>query len=153
MTVLGVDFGWKRIGLAFSDRGDGIAFAGRVLTGTPDEAVDRIVDEARERNAETIVVGLPRNMNGTWGEMAEQATAFADRLRRATDAEVLTWDERLTSVQADRAMLRADLSRAKRKKRIDALAAQLMLQNYLDSRRISSPGPPGETDATERDDV
>ncbi|MFO7900913.1 MAG: Holliday junction resolvase RuvX [Planctomycetota bacterium] len=153
MTVLGVDFGWRRIGLAFSDRREGIAFAGRVLTGTPDEAVDRILDEARERDAETIVVGLPRNMNGTCGEMAEQATAFADRLRRATDAEVLTWDERLTSVQADRAMLRADLSRQKRKSRIDALAAQLMLQNYLDSRHTSSPGRSGEPDETERDDV
>ncbi|MFH1732179.1 MAG: Holliday junction resolvase RuvX, partial [Planctomycetota bacterium] len=84
--------------------------------------------------ATTIVVGLPKNMDGTEGEMSARAQAFADKLREATAADVVTWDERLTSRQADRAMLSGDLSRKKRKKRIDSLAAQIMLQSYLDSR-------------------
>ncbi len=134
MTVLGVDFGTRRIGLAFSDPDERIAFPDRILTGTPESAIAEITNAADERTADTIVVGLPRNMDGTHGEMAERATAFADELSDATPAEVVTWDERLTTAQAERAMLGGDLSRKKRKKRRDALAAQLLLQSYLDSR-------------------
>ena len=140
MTVLGIDFGLKRIGLAFSDPGGRIAFPGRVITGTPEAAVAEVAREAAERRAGTIVVGLPKNMDGSRGDMADRAAAFADALRAATVAEVDTWDERLTSVQADRAMLAGDLSRKKRKQHIDALAAQIMLQSYLDRAR-SKPGP------------
>lgn len=135
MTILGVDFGLKRIGLAFSDAGGRIAFAGPVLTGTEDECLARIAREAADRKAREIVVGLPRNMDGSLGEMSARVADFAAKLGKLTAAKVLTWDERLTSVQADRAMLGGDLSRRKRKQRIDSIAAQIMLQSYLDSRQ------------------
>jgi putative Holliday junction resolvase len=134
MTVLGIDFGRKRTGVAFSDPGGRIAFAGPVLTGAETDVVAQIAAEARERGAGAIVVGLPRNMDGTDSRMSRAVEAFAEKLRAATDAEIVTWDERMTSLQADRAMLDADLSRGKRKKRIDSMAAQLMLQSYLDAQ-------------------
>ena len=145
MTILGVDFGLQRTGLAFSNADDRVAFPGPTLTGAEDELVQQIAREAASRGASEIVVGLPRHLNGSDSEMSVLASVFAANLRRAVPVKVVTWDERLTSRQADRAMLTGDLSRKKRKKRIDALAAQLMLQNYLDSRlaalRQSGPKP------------
>ena len=138
MAVLGIDFGVKRIGVAFSDPSGTVAFPGLVITGGDEERIARITEEATSRGAELIVVGLPCHMNGSESEMGNQAAEFAETLRGATGVAVVTWDERLTSVQAERAMLAGDLSRRKRKKRIDSLAAQLMLQNYLDAHR-----PPG----------
>lgn len=134
MAILGIDFGLKRIGLAHAGEGTGIAFPGPVITGTEEEALAKVTAEAASQGATTIVVGLPKNMDGSGSEMSERASAFADKLREATGAVVVMWDERLTSRQADRAMLSGDLSRKKRKKRIDSLAAQIMLQSYLDSR-------------------
>lgn len=133
MTVLGVDFGLKRTGLAFSDPGETIAFPGPLITGAQPDCVRQVAQEAAERGADTIVVGLPKHLDGSEGEMTRRAYAFADALRHAAEATVTTWDERLTSVQAERAMLSGDLTRKKRKRRIDSLAAQLMLQNYLDA--------------------
>ena len=134
MAILGIDFGLKRTGVAFAGDESAIAFPGPTFTGAEDDVVRQVAAEAAERGADTIVVGLPRNMNGTEGEMSARARAFADKLRGATGTEVALWDERLTSRQADQAMLGADLSRRKRRKRIDSMAAQLMLQSYLDSR-------------------
>lgn len=141
MAVLGIDFGLKRIGLAFSDAGNTIAFPGPAITGTEEERIAAIVREAESRAATEIVVGLPRHMNGGESDMSARAAEFAEKLGRAATATVIAWDERLTSVQAERAMLSGDLTRAKRKKRIDSLAAQLMLQSYLDSRH--KPQLPG----------
>ena len=135
-TVLGVDFGLSRTGLAFGSGETRIAFAGPILTGDPDDLIPEIAREAAERGASTIVVGLPRNMDGSEGEMGERVRAFAEKLREAAEADVVLWDERLTSRQADRAMLQGNLSRKKRKKRIDSLAAQLMLQSYLDTQKL-----------------
>lgn len=135
MAILGIDFGLKRVGIAHAGDGASIAFPGPVLTGTEEDAVGKIAAEAASQGATTIVVGLPKNMDGSEGEMGKRAQAFADKLREATGADVVMWDERLTSRQADRAMLGADMSRKKRKKRIDSLAAQIMLQSYLDSQR------------------
>ena len=135
MAVLGVDLGLKRTGIAFSDPGEVIAFPGPVIQGDEAACLRRIAEEAAARGVSEIVIGLPRNMDGSEGPMGARVAAFADKLRAAVPARVVTWDERLTSVQADRAMLVGDLSRKKRKKRIDALAAQLMLQSYLDARR------------------
>lgn len=134
MAILGVDFGLKRVGVAFAGDSAAIAFAGPVLTGAEDQVIAQIANEAATRHATTIVVGLPKNMDGTESEMSALAQAFAGKLREATAADVVMWDERLTSRQADRAMLSGDLSRKKRKKRIDSLAAQIMLQSYLDSK-------------------
>jgi len=133
-TILGVDFGLKRIGTSFGGEETGVAFAGPVLTGGEEELLRGVVREAASHEASTIVVGLPRNMDGTESKMSARARAFGDKLHAATQAEIVMWDERLTSREADRAMLQGDLSRKKRKKRIDSMAAQLMLQSYLDSR-------------------
>jgi len=134
MTVLGVDFGLRRIGMAFSDAGGRIAFAGPILTGGEEESVRQIAREAESRKAEEIVIGLPRNMDGSEGEMSVRARAFAKKLQEQTPATIVMWDERLTTVHAKRAMLSAAPSKKKRKKRIDSLAAQFILQNYLDSK-------------------
>ena len=134
MAILGVDFGLKRVGIAFAENSGTVAFAGPALTGTREELLRRVAEEARTRQATVVVVGLPRNMDGTEGEIAARARAFAHKLREAVAGEVVMWDERLTSVQADRAMLGADLSRKKRRRRVDSVAAQLLLQSYLDAR-------------------
>jgi putative Holliday junction resolvase len=133
-TLLGIDYGRKRTGLAFSDPGGRIAFPGPLLTGGEAEVLAKVAAEAASRAAQAIVVGLPRNMDGSDSKMSRAAEAFAEKLRDATDSEVVTWDERMTSLQADRAMIDADLSRGKRRQRIDSMAAQLMLQSYLDAR-------------------
>jgi len=147
VTVLGIDFGLKRIGIAFSDPADTIAFPGEVLAGSHGECIRQVRQEVASRGATRIVAGMPRNMNGTESPMGRKAEAFADELRRAVSVPVVTWDERLTSREADRAMVAGHLSRRKRKDRIDALAAQLMLQSYLDaSHSAHEPfGPPGES--------
>jgi putative holliday junction resolvase len=134
MTVLGIDFGLQRTGMAFSAEGTTMAFPGPVFTGDEDEVIRQIEREAASRGATEIVVGLPRHMDGTESPMSTQARDFADKLAKAVSAKVVMWDERLTSRQADRAMLSGDLSRRKRKQRIDSLAAQLILQSYLDAQ-------------------
>jgi putative Holliday junction resolvase len=139
VTVLGIDFGLKRIGVAFSDPDERIAFPGTVLTASGSEAVQAVVREAESRGVGCVVVGLPRSMDGSASAMTRRASAFAAELQAAVSVPVVPWDERLTSAQADRAMLRGDLSRKQRKKRIDPLAAQLMLQSYLDARRKEAP--------------
>jgi len=145
VSILGVDFGLKRFGIAFSNDSATIAFPGSVVTGTEAECIRRIAKEAEAHRAAEIVVGLPKNMNGTDGDMSNRVKAFAVKLRQATPAKVVTWDERLTSVQATRAMCRGDLSRKQRKARVDSMAAQLMLQSYLDSKsKPPQEVPPGE---------
>lgn len=137
MTVLGVDFGLRTTGLALSDPHERIAFPAGSVHGDEAECIRRIVEEAEAHRAAEIVVGMPRHLDGRESDMSARAATFARKLSEAVSAKVVTWDERLTSREADRAMLSGDLSRRKRKKRIDALAAQLMLQSYLDSRRRS----------------
>jgi len=137
VRILGIDPGDRRIGLATGDTEVAIA-AGLPTLERPSPGAD--VTEAlrsvcREQAVERIVVGVPVNMDGSHGERARLALAFAQRLRDALGIEVETWDERLTTRQADRAMLEGDLSRKKRKQRVDRLAAQLILQNYLDAQR------------------
>ncbi len=135
MTILGVDFGLRRIGIAFSNPNGTIAFAGPVISGDEeDESIRRIAQEVESHNAAEIVIGLPRNMDGSDGDMSAQATAFAGKLAKAVPANVVMWDERLTTVHAKRMMLSGNPSKKKRHKRIDSLAAQLMLQSYLDSK-------------------
>lgn len=89
---------------------------------------------ARE-TVEGIVIGLPKNMNGTEGPMAEKIRDFGRRLEEKTGLPVIFWDERLTTLAAERTLLEADLSRKKRKQKIDQVAAVFILQNYLDYRR------------------
>ena len=136
MRILGIDFGDRRTGLAISDEGEMIASGLPTVeaSGGPTAVVGAVKRVCDEQGVGHIVVGLPINMDGSRGPRAQTTLEFVERVREAVDVEVETWDERLTSVQADRLMLAADLSRKKRKKRIDRLAAQIMLQSYLDAR-------------------
>jgi putative holliday junction resolvase len=133
--ILGIDYGRRRIGLAISDETEMLATP--LLTVEVNglkEAVARVAEHARARGAVRIVVGLPLNMDGTAGPMAEEVREYCRRLGEATGLPVEFWDERLSSGQAERVLLEADLSRARRKQVRDKLAAQLILQGFLDAR-------------------
>jgi len=137
VRILGIDYGDRRLGMAIGDTEINIA-TGLPTLERPSPAADVLEPLrriCREQGVERIVVGLPVNMNGSLGERARLSQEFAQRLRDALGIEVETWDERLTTRQADRAMLEGDLSRKKRKERVDRLAAQIMLQSYLDAQR------------------
>jgi putative Holliday junction resolvase len=134
--ILGIDYGTSRVGVALGDEEGIIAFPLAVLEVRGDrEAARRVAALCTEHAVSRVVVGMPVNMNGTHGPMADAATRFAERLGRACPGvSVVTWDERLTSVSAERALLDADMSRSGRRARRDKVAAQLMLQSYLDAR-------------------
>ncbi|MBM3888954.1 MAG: Holliday junction resolvase RuvX [Verrucomicrobia bacterium] len=134
MKLLGIDHGERRIGLAVSDETDTLALPLEQIDAQPMErACEHIVELARERGIERIVVGLPRNMDGTYGPAAQTVREFIVELRKLVAAEIVEWDERLSTAQAERTMLEADYSRKRRRAQRDALAAQLILQNYMDS--------------------
>ncbi|WP_287822204.1 Holliday junction resolvase RuvX [Clostridium sp.] len=95
--------------------------------------IDELIKLCKEYNVDTIVSGLPKNMNGTIGPQSEKVLGFCEILKTKIDIPIKMWDERLTTVAAERAMLEADLSRAKRKKIVDKMAATYILQGYLDS--------------------
>lgn len=136
--ILGIDYGKKRIGFAIGDE-DGILSTPlrTASVGTTKEAVQAVRDAVEDTSATAIVIGLPRNMDGSMGEMARRVESFAARARDATGLDVDTWDERLSSRLAERVLLDADLSRAKRKRVLDKLAAQVILQGYLDAQSSS----------------
>ena len=139
MRILGVDFGHKRIGLALSDEGGTIAQPLDYIDGGGITVVSREVARiCAERKAGRIVVGVPLRLDGTPSEQTERTLAFIAELQRATTLPVVKWDERLTSVQAERVLLEGNVRRSKRKQNIDKLAAQIMLQSYLDA---TNPSP------------
>jgi len=136
MRILGLDVGTKRIGVSLSD--------GLLITAQGLDTVYRqdlksdlevICNIVRTNDVTEIVAGLPLNMNGTYSLKTKEVVAFIDRLAEVAGVPVKTWDERLTTVQAERALLEADISRAKRRRAVDKLAAQMILQSYLDSRK------------------
>ena len=133
--TLGIDYGTRRIGLAVSD-GLGLTAQGlETLERTdPEEDIAALADLIRERGVEEIVVGRPLNLDGSEGPAAVEAGEFADLLRERCGVPVLLWDERLSTAQAERMMLDADVSRRVRKKSRDRIAAQLILQSFLDAR-------------------
>lgn len=140
MRILGIDLGEKRIGIAVSDPGGIIAqSAGHVERGTPAETLERLRALAAQREAGGVVVGLPLNMNGSEGPAARAAREFADSLRRGLGIPVELWDERLTTAEADSLMKSAGLSRRARAARVDGIAAQRILQSYLDCRGAGAP--------------
>ncbi|MDN3513425.1 MAG: Holliday junction resolvase RuvX [Candidatus Brocadia sp.] len=133
MRIMGIDYGEKRIGVAISDP------LGIIAQGLPTieytnvpEALQKITNIVREKEATEIVVGLPKHMNNSLGEKAHAVLSFVDLLKKHTGIPINTIDERLSTVRAHRAMLEGDLSRKKRKERVDMIAAQLILQDYLD---------------------
>lgn len=134
MRILGLDIGDKTIGIAISDplgyTAQGITTIKRNSIKSDIEEIKKICDEY---NVETIVSGLPKNMNGTLGPQSEKVIKLCDKINQAINIPIKMWDERLTTIAATRAMLEADLSRSKRKKIVDKVAATYILQGYLDS--------------------
>lgn len=133
--TLGLDVGDKTIGVAASDlmgwTAQGIETIQRI--GIKKDLL-RLEELVKEYEVNKIVVGLPKNMNGSIGPQGEKVLEFAERLKkRFQQAEIIFWDERLTTVAAERALIQADVSRKKRKEVIDKMAAVYILQGYLDS--------------------
>jgi len=136
VRMLGLDVGEKRIGVALSDPLGIMASALTVIESKSEvDAIEQVIALAREHEAERIVIGLPRSLDGSLGSQARKVQAFADSLAECTEIPVLTWDERFSTVEAERALVEAGMKRDKRKKRLDSVAAALILQGYLDSER------------------
>ncbi|WP_096153256.1 MULTISPECIES: Holliday junction resolvase RuvX [Bacillus] len=138
MRIMGLDVGSKTVGVAVSDE---LGWTAQGLeTIKIDEAINnlgfkRLKQIIAEYNVEKIVVGLPKNMNGTIGPRGEASRVYAEKLHEKTKLPVVFWDERLSTVAAERTLLSADVSRAKRKKVIDKMAAVFILQGFLDSKQ------------------
>ena len=137
MRILGLDYGSKTVGVAVSDP-LGITAQGLEIIRRKDEnklrqTLARIEEIAKEYKAEGIVLGLPKNMNNTLGDRVEKTIAFKEMLERRTGLKVAMWDERLTTVAADKAMMEAGLNGKQRKEYVDMIAASFILQGYLDN--------------------
>ncbi|UUZ84466.1 Holliday junction resolvase RuvX [Paenibacillus sp. P26] len=135
MRLMGLDYGDKTIGVAVSDELGWTAQGLEVIRRTTEERdVSRLRELAEQYGVTEIVVGLPKNMNNTIGPRGEICMAFAQSLQEILQMPVHLWDERLTTVSAQRTLLEADVSRKKRKQVIDKMAVALILQNYMDSK-------------------
>ena len=141
VRTMGLDIGTRTIGVAISDE-LGIAAHGlkTIRRKSMEEDLKEIATIIRELEIDKIVVGLPKNMDGTLGRQAEIVLKWIEALKDKILVPVETWDERLSTVGASRVLLEADLSRRKRKKVIDKLAAVLILQGYLEQRRRTDHG-------------
>jgi putative Holliday junction resolvase len=134
--ILAIEYGDRRSGLAISDPLGIIAHPLEVIEG--EEALWAYLDAVMvEKEIGLVVLGLPRNMNGTLGPKARQVLRFKERLGARIERPVELWDERLTTVQAHRALRESGLSLQKRLRRVDKVAAQILLQSFLDSRNCS----------------
>ncbi len=134
MRIMGLDVGVKRIGIALSDPMGMIAGGHSVLErGQLNRDLEQLRKLCQDNEVDRIVVGLPRNMNGSIGPKALEIQEFAAKLGEHVDIDIVFWDERLTTVAAEKLLVEADVSRRKRKKVIDKVAAVTILQNYLDS--------------------
>jgi putative Holliday junction resolvase len=133
--TLGIDYGRVRVGFAVSDELGIISTPLDVATVSGmTQAVAASTDRLRQTDATEIVVGQPLNMDGSESELSREVELFIDKLKQVTDAPIHQWDERMTSMQAERVLIEGNVSREKRKKVKDKLAAQLILQSYLDSK-------------------
>ena len=145
MRILGLDFGSKTVGVAVSDplmmTAQGVEIVRRKSSGKLRQTLARIEELARQYEAGTIVLGYPKNMNNTEGERCEKTKEFRELLIKRTGCEVVLWDERLTTVAADRIMKETGIRRENRKNYVDEIAAVLILQGYLDYLRNTDVGP------------
>ncbi|WP_096440427.1 Holliday junction resolvase RuvX [Alteribacter populi] len=140
MKSLGLDVGTKTIGVAVSDAFGWTAQGVETIKwqeSDEESALARIEHWIAQHEVSTIVVGLPKNMNGTIGERGQACEAFAEKLKERTGLNVTLWDERLSTVAAERVLVSADVSRKKRKGVIDKMAAVMILQGYLDRQQSS----------------
>ncbi len=142
MRIMGLDFGSKTVGVAVSDplmvTAQGVEIIRRKEENKLRKTYARIEELVKEYDVEYIVLGYPKNMNNTIGERAEKTEAFMENLKRRTGLEVVLWDERLTTVAADRAMIEGGLRREERKEYVDMIAAIFILQGYMDSLAINN---------------
>lgn len=137
MRILGLDYGSKTVGVAVSDpmgwTAQGVETIWRKQENKLRQTLARIEELVEEYQVETIVVGFPKNMNNTIGERALKSLEFKEMLERRTGLPVVMWDERLTTVEANRTLMEAGVRRENRKEHVDELAAIFILQGYLDS--------------------
>lgn len=136
MRILGLDYGSKTVGVSVSDSLGLIAQPLETITRKDEnklrQTLARIEELAKEYQAERLVLGLPKNMNNTMGDRAEKSLEFQAMLQRRTGLEVVMWDERLTTVEANRTLMDSGVRRENRKEVIDKVAAAFILQGYLD---------------------
>ena len=134
--IIGLDFGSKTTGVAVSDpfgwTAQGVEIIRRKEENKLRKTLARIEELVKEYGASRIVLGLPKNMNNSLGDRAEKSLAFKEMLERRTGLPVVMWDERLTTVAADRTMMEAGIRREHRREYVDEIAAVFILQNYLD---------------------
>ncbi len=138
MRILGFDLGTRTLGISISDVTGSIATVYDTLRfedSDYDSIIPKIKDIVSKENVSIIVLGLPKNMNNTIGDRALTTLEFKKKLEENMNVEVIMQDERLSTVEATNYMLKTDISRKKRKKKIDSLAANIILQTYLDKRR------------------
>ena len=138
MRILGFDLGTRTLGISISDETETISTVYKTLRFEEND-YDSIIPEIKEivlkEKVSIIVLGLPKNMNNSIGDRALTTLEFKEKLEKNMNVEVIMQDERLTTVEATNYMLKTDISRKKRKKKIDSLAANIILQTYLDKRR------------------
>ena len=136
MRILGLDYGSKTVGVAVSDplglTAQKVETIWRKQENKLRQTLARIEELIAEYEVEKIVLGFPKNMNNTVGERAEKALEFGEMLKKRTGLEVIMWDERLTTVEADRTLIEAGVRRENRKQYLDGIAAVFILQGYLD---------------------
>ncbi len=134
MRILSLDHGTKRIGVAISDELKMIAQPLEYIPAEPFAAfLERLKQLLQEKEVELVLVGMPRNMDGTYGPAALKVEEFVAVLRTSIAVPLKTWDERLTSAQANRFLIEGKVRREKRKEKVDKTAAAILLQSYLDS--------------------
>lgn len=136
MRVMGLDYGSKTVGVAISDplgiTAQGIETIHRKAENKLRQTLARIEELAKEYEVDRLVLGFPKNMNNTIGDRAEKSLEFKEMLERRTGLPVVMWDERLTTVEAERTLIESKVRREDRKKYVDKIAAVFILQGYLD---------------------
>lgn len=139
--ILGVDFGRARIGIAVSDELGLLAHPVETIPAR-ENAAQRVDEIAREKDVERVVIGLPRHMNGSMGEAAGEVLAFAEKLQKLLPCEVVVWDERLTTLAANRALREGGQKTRSSRSFVDQVAAQMILQGYLDGMQSGQDRDP-----------
>lgn len=136
MIIMSVDLGKARTGIAVSDKGEGFAFPKKVITEyNTERLIEKICESAKEYEAQLIVVGVPKNMDGSSGWRAEECTEIGEKIKELSGLEVVMWDERCTTVSAHTYLNMNDTKGKKRKAVVDAVAATIILEDYLNYRK------------------
>ena len=136
MIIMSVDLGKARTGVAVSDKNEGFAFPNTVITEyNEDRLIDKLCEKAKELKAELIVVGYPKNMDGSEGFRAKECAETAEKLKKKSGIDIVLWDERCTTVSAHNALNLTDTRGKKRKQTVDAVAAVIILEDYLNFRK------------------